>query len=190
MGLEIADLLDPWKDLVVQIANSKDDGPVYARVREALEHVVRGGTGSNSEGPLDFPLPGLRVRVLSRRSVVVAASPPLPERASYVGFGLHRWDLDGQETQLQSIERELLATVLMMAKDPRVSPLRRCDWTGCRMFFFAKANHRREHSFCCDDHRRAYDLAHRDPAKVAAAMRRYRAEQARRRKTDRKRGQR
>jgi hypothetical protein len=52
--------------------------------------------------------------------------------------------------------------------------LRRCDWKDCRAFFMARSTHRREHSFCHEKHRRAYDVAHRDPARTAANMRRYR----------------
>ena len=63
---------------------------------------------------------------------------------------------------------------------PQIARLRRryerlvrtCD--QCGEMFLANGNHRRDHAFCSEEHRRAFDQANRDPKQAAAYMRQWR----------------
>ncbi len=82
-------------------------------------------------------------------------------------------------------ETKCLAVIAALGVDTEARRLLRCD--HCERFFFARAAHRRAHNFCCDDHRRAYDVAHRDPKRIAAYMREYRKNPMRKKKRSRRR---
>jgi len=69
-------------------------------------------------------------------------------------------------------ERKCLAVIAALGADDEARRLLRCN--ECKKFFVARAAHRRTHNFCCPEHRRAYDLAHRDPKGRAEYMRRWR----------------
>jgi hypothetical protein len=158
-------VLAAWVGPILELANGRatTDAEQRARLRAALENVVDGGPGIAEGTPLhaETPLPRLKIRRLHGRAVLVAEPPP---------------DAGGK------ILEEHFAVVALMAMDPRAACLRRCDWPDCRAFFFVRRDHRREHSFCCEEHRRQYDVANRDPQKVAEGMRKWRAQKAEQRR--------
>jgi len=186
-------LLEQWIGLVLQVANTpidqQRDPRIHRRVQNALVDVIAGGPGLGRDGPqapTDLALPRLKVRVLRGRTVIVVDPPALPMVDP--GAAEPRWLLP--RNRLRPLELQLLAVAMLLANDPHSRRLRRCDWEPCRRFFFAARDHRREHSFCCDAHRRAHDIANRDRQEAATYMKQWRAERRRRaayRKT-RKRG--
>lgn len=170
--------------LVLEVANlpvtEQKDRTLYANVRSALEDVLKGGSGtaSNAKGLSVYQLPRLGFMVKAGGGTAPHVErPTLPERGPHFDGWL--WDVAGHESAIAAVERELHAVVMALAVDPMAQKLRCCDWSECRRFFFARANHRREHSFCSEAHRRAFDLAARDPKETASYMRRYRQVKAR-----------
>ena len=172
-------VLTLWVPLVLRLANLRDvpAGSLQARVRAALADVLAGGTGLVPGGSASAPvyssardtrwLPRVGFRLARGRVVRVVEPPQIPDLLAL--------------PPTAHLEEKLHAVVMALAGDPRGHRLRCCDWEACRAFFLARANHRRAHSFCCDDHRRAFELEHRDKQKTAAYMQTWRAERARRR---------
>jgi hypothetical protein len=178
-------LLEHWVGLVLQVANTspaEQEAPdVHVRVQEALTNVILGGPGSAPmPGPIVRYLPHIGFR-LSRggRLEPIAEAPPFAE-AQLPGRYAFRFVIEGHGEQLRNVENQLLAVVMALSTDAHAQLLRRCNWLECSRFFFSKADHRRPRSFCGDEHRRLYERAHRDPAQVASYMRKYRANPARR----------
>jgi hypothetical protein len=181
---EWEDLLSKWIDLLLQIANTPADQQklptIHVRISSALEDVIQGGHGFGAyapQFPADLALPAMKVRVLHRRTELVADVP----RCSALK--------PSDAAELSGIANQLHAVVMLLAHHPYARRLRRCDWMKCRAFFFATRDHRREHSFCCEEHRREFDLSSRDPKKRREYMKTWRAEQRRRQQRGAKRNE-
>ena len=180
-SLEVGAVVAQWVPDVLAAANgewSRPGGGFVLAEPGDLRHILE-GVISAWRGEV-FPIPelptqylprvgvgftrGVRVIEIERPPYVPAPEEPLLASADHVAR------LSG------------VATALLI--HPNGALLRRCDWPQCGRFFLARSNHQRAHSFCCEAHRRAYDVAHRDPAIVAKYMRGYRQGQkvARRRK--------
>ena len=178
-------LLQAWVGLVLQVANTPKDQQqgrvVHYQVQSALVDVINGGPGvwPGAPGPQsDIPLPPVAMRILRGRTEVVARAPTLPEMPM-VALDKH-WAV-GSRTELEAIADQLLSVVMLLAHDPIARRLRRCDWEQCQRFYFAERDHKRGHAFCCEEHRRLFDVATRDPAQAAAYMREWRKNRARER---------
>jgi hypothetical protein len=157
----IRELLDTWLPAVLSIANDPEaivlsEHPGEGDWALALQTIVDGGPvkavarALGCEGTARWlPLVGVRVEHGRVRTVYEQTAD----------IALHD-------------ANTLDAIIIALAADPLARRLRRCD--QCRAFFLANANHRRDHSFCSDTHRRLFDVAHRDPDRMAAYMREYR----------------
>jgi hypothetical protein len=172
----LADIvLDRWLSEVLRVANSNSSSPeIRARLRDRLQQVLdqRFEDTPPSFPYAGLPLPRTTVRVKRGRVIIDIEQPPLP--------------ITVKGRYAKGYEDLLTAVVLALAADPRARRLRRCDGNECGVFFIARANHRRVHHFCSEAHRRAYDVAHRDPKKLATYMRNYRRVLAHRRKGKRR----
>jgi hypothetical protein len=191
---------DEWVGLILQVANTplaaQEDRLLQTRLQAALENIIDGGLGVAPGTPYltHRRLPSIQMRLLRGRTVPVVDPPNLPPERKPRSVA-PEWVIEGQGRRLRAIESELHAVVMALAADPRARRLRRCDWAECRAFFFARADHRRQHHFCSEDHRRAHDVAHRDPKAMAEYMRGWRAanavlREARRRKKSTRRSRR
>lgn len=77
-------------------------------------------------------------------------------------------------SQLATVnEAKCLAVVATIGANSEAVKLMSC--AHCQRFFWSQTAHRRKHNFCCAEHRRAYDLAHRDPKLMARKMREWRS---------------
>jgi hypothetical protein len=179
---QIDAVMDRWLPEILAAVN--DDaapfgfalsGDARARLRERLEWVCRAAKGEKVSWPDLAPqwLPRLGVGVVNGvRMLTIEEPPPSP-----------KWPIPTDQAPAPpEYEEVVCAVAVALSIHPQGALLRQCDWAACGAFFLARSNHRREHSFCCQAHRRAYDVAHRDPATVAAYMREHRRELARRRK--------
>jgi hypothetical protein len=179
------ELLRAWMRLVLQVANTPKDQQqgrvVHYQVQSALVDVINGGPGvwPGAPGPQsEIPLPPFAMRILRGRTEVVARAPTRPETPA-AELDKH-WAV-GSRTELEAIADQLLSVVMLFAHDPMARRLRRCDWEDCQRFYFAMRDHKREHSFCSEEHRRFFDVATRDPTQAAAYMRDWRKKRARQR---------
>ena len=167
------EFLDVWVDALLRIVNQTDEmgeillahepGDARSRLQNALQRIVDGKPGIIAAKTLENLVDDKTVRWLPRVGVRIdergRAIPVFQKSDAYV-----------------ILDEETLHTVIIvLAADPRARRLRRCDWQKCRAFFFTKANHRRAHSFCSEQHRRAYDVARRDPEQIAKYMKKYRS---------------
>lgn len=170
-------LLGSWAGLILQLANAPDDkeaSPLYGVIRRSLQNVIdEKPIIAPPGGPIVLQLPRLGFVVqISGRITPHVESPPIPQLPPH---DQTHWDVAGHVTALESIEKQLLAVVAAIAADPRSRRLRRCDWKDCGIFFFAGADHRRDHHFCSEGHRRNFDRTNRDPRVMARYMKKYRA---------------
>jgi hypothetical protein len=86
---------------------------------------------------------------------------------------LRRFESEWLNQLATANEAKCLAVVATIGADSEAAKLMRC--AHCQEFFWSQTAHRRKHNFCRPEHRRAYDLAHRDPKLMARKMREWRS---------------
>jgi hypothetical protein len=153
--------LAAWlKTLLDNVNVAEHDDDTANRLRLRLQQLIDGKLPLR--GHFKRLLPPLFVSLRgSRLNVTPEFSPRDVEEAQGEGWSL-----------LEEYGEALEGVIYALSGDPLGSRLRRCDY--CRIFFVMKRNHRRIHHFCCEEHRRAYEHAHRDRDAQAAYMRRWR----------------
>ena len=149
-----------WLSTLLMNVNAADEHDATAiLLRRRLEQLIAGRLPLRHQ--FMRQLPPLYVRC-GKHQLYLSTDfgPRNAEEAEEAGYVLERF-------------AEVLETVIYaLSVDPLGKRVRRCDL--CRRFFVAKRDHRRERSFCCTDHRRAFDHAHRDRKRQAIYMRNYR----------------
>jgi hypothetical protein len=170
--------LKKWLDVILKIANAQagKHEPAVSRLRLRLDQLIKGNLPARRL--FVRPLPPLGVAV--RRNGVRLVSMLGPSNEA----DLEEVKAEGYLSWIMAEHAETLEGVIYaLSADPLGALIRRCD--HCQLFFVMRRNHRRAHSFCCEDHRRAFEHAHRDKKTQAAYMRRYRTVRKRLRKRNR-----
>jgi hypothetical protein len=101
----------------------------------------------------------------------VGSEPPM--KVATEPGDLRRFEGEWLSQLAKANEAKCLAVIAALSADPDASKLMRC--AHCQQFFWSRTAHRRTHNFCREEHRRAYDLAHRDPKVMARKMREWRS---------------
>jgi hypothetical protein len=162
--------LRDWLDTILKIVNAPDELPGATRLRKELDQMVKGKLTARGVLATRFAhsLPPLNVSIHRNKVLLTTGLAPSTEVEAEEAKeeGELCWIATRHGPALQGAIIALLA-------DRLGTLVRRCD--HCGLYFVLKRNHRRQHHFCCEDHRRAFDHVHRDPTAQAEYMRKYRA---------------
>jgi hypothetical protein len=166
--------LDYWLEIILKIVNQGEPGAVSERLRRLLERLIKDKNKLPLRNQFAWPLPPLSVGVHGNRLLLQSDLEPSDE-AEY-------FDPDSFSRMAIKHGNEFEGVIYALSADPLGERIRRCD--QCGDFFVARRNHRRKRHFCSEEHRRAFDHAHREPKEQAEYMRQYRQNlQVRRRVT-------
>jgi hypothetical protein len=166
--------LGKWIETILRIANAPhaiDTDTAWLRKR--LDQLIKGTLPARYRFTRRLPPLGIAIQRDGLRLFTYLGPSDETELEEQQRAGNLQW--------LAEHHREALeGAIYALSADSLGTRVRRCDY--CSLFFVIQRNHRRRHHFCCKDHRRAFDHAHRDRRAQADYMRRYRDVQRRRRK--------
>jgi hypothetical protein len=159
--------LEDWLKYVLDVANATGDHPFTTLLRQKLRQLIDGKLLGPLSRRIAHPLPPLFADVRSGR-LRVFTDLEFSKQAA----GERLEDLDKVAWLNEHFAEELDGALYALAVDELGKRIRQCD--QCGSFFVFKRNHRRPHYFCCEEHRRRFDHAHRDREQQAAYMRKRR----------------
>jgi hypothetical protein len=157
--------LDYWLEIILTIVNQGEPRAVSERLRSLLEQLIKDKNKLPLRHQFAWSLPPLLISVTRGNRLRLQANLDPSSQAELEDPDWFSWMATKHRHEFEGV-------IYALSADPLGERIRRCD--HCRVFFVARRNHSRPHHFCSEQHRRAFDHAHRDPKQQAEYMRQYR----------------